>query len=95
MIKHYKELRQKALDLIGSKCVICGSSERIVFHEIHGIPHLNNKDSTRAELRYYIEHFQDFISLCQKHHTLIHYLNGLNDEQLRKALGYSKIIVNQ
>lgn len=95
MIKRYKELRQEALNLIGIKCLICGSTDRLCFHEIHGKPHLNKKDSTQAELRYYIEHYKDFISLCQKHHSLIHYLNGLTEEQLRTALEYSKAIVNQ
>jgi hypothetical protein len=56
------------LKLIGDKCVICGSTEHLFFHEIHGVPH-------RLTIKYYREHYQDFITLCYKHHRIIHIIN--------------------
>jgi hypothetical protein len=74
-LENQERYREKALSLIGSKCVICDSSERICFHEIH------NKNHPRNDC-YVIKHYQDFIPLCMSHHSTLHRLIEL------KKLGF-------
>lgn len=57
---------------IGNKCIICGSQEKLSFHEINGKPHYTNRKDSQD--KYYLENYQDFVPLCQKHHRFIHFL---------------------
>ena len=77
-----RKLREKALQLIGEKCVICGNP-KVVFHEIHGKPHENRKAS------FYIQNYKDFVSLCLIHHRLIHEFIKMDERQ--KELFFSLI----
>ena len=58
------EFKKKLGELLGLKCVICGSTHRISYHEIHGNPHKPRK--------YVLEHYQDFIPLCSGCHVGLH-----------------------
>ena len=58
-------LRQKAKQLIGSECLICGST-KILFHERNFQPHQNTTP------QFYIENHQNFIPLCKYHHRIFH-----------------------
>lgn len=64
-----KKLREKALNLIGRKCLLC-NHEKVVFHEIHGKDHYSSNYSERME--YYIKQHKNFVPLCRKHHTSLH-----------------------
>lgn len=57
--------RIKIIQLIGDRCIFCDLTERLIFHEIHGLTH-------RYTPKYYREHPQDFITLCLKHHKAVH-----------------------
>jgi len=91
--KHKELVKKERLNLrveiekkIGNRCVICGSQEKLSFHEINGKPHYNShKDSQE---KYYLDNWQDFIPLCQKHHRFIHFLaKTLHSEaELEKAI---------
>lgn len=68
--KEYKKKRDEEIMNIlrikvGDKCVLCGMSEKIHYHEINGIRHRNDK-------QYYLNHLQDFIPLCSYCHNLVH-----------------------
>lgn len=67
---HAKRLiqRTKLLGLIGSKCWICGSDKNLRFHETHGKSH-------EDKFSYILNHKVDFITLCQKHHSMLHLCN--------------------
>lgn len=60
-----QELRKQADKLIGFNCVICGE-KKAVNHEKRGKRHTSNP-------KYLIEHYKDFIPLCQKCHYVLHY----------------------
>jgi len=77
----HEKLRQKLLSIVGSRCLICGTSENVHFHEIHGEPH----DS--ANLCQTLKRPQDFIPLCYSHHKLVHFLATVqSDKQLECAV---------
>lgn len=65
----YERYRKLCKEKIGDKCFICGKNKekigRIVYHEINCEPHLQNP-------KYYIEHKDNFIPLCQNHHIILH-----------------------
>ena len=63
--EHYAEVRQYLLTIIGDKCDVCGSTENLHFHEIHGKKHPYGT----GRFKYYLEHASDFITLCQIHHN--------------------------
>jgi len=50
---------------IGDECLICGSKEKLYFHEIHDVRH-------PTTFKYYIAHLKDFIPLCSRHHQKMH-----------------------
>jgi hypothetical protein len=52
--------------IIGKKCKICGRMKNIRYHEIHGKKH---EHSTR----YILNHALDFVPLCQRCHSTLHY----------------------
>ena len=74
--------------LIGNRCILCGSTNRIHFHEIHGKKHPR---TTEGALKYYTEHKNDFVPLCMKHHSVLHLLaksSPINIEELSKLIAY-------
>lgn len=82
--KHkYHNKRNELLKLIGDKCVICNTTKHLVFHEIHGKPHLTN--GTEA-FKYYIENYKDFITLCTFHHRFLHQFAKCHNWELFKTL---------
>jgi hypothetical protein len=74
--KYKARNKQKAFSLIGDKCVICGSTKRLCFHEKHGINH--NKETSF--------HPEDFITLCYLHHRFIHTLAQMSNETRTRAV---------
>ena len=82
--KRYEaKLRQRARDLIGEECLVCGR-QKIVFHEIYGRKHPDCHLACR--LLYYIRHSKDFVPLCPRHHTMIHELGKLEDWKIVRKL---------
>jgi hypothetical protein len=80
-IRHRKyrlKNRIKLLKLIGDKCLICNSTEHLIFHEIHGTPHKN------TEPTFYLKNPQNFVTLCYFHHRLVHALMDLNPDAREK-----------
>lgn len=86
--KRYAKLRAEAFELLGNKCFICGSSERLIhFHKKDGQPHGNNG---RQALRLVVECPNEFVSLCSAPcHRLVHwsmmYLGMIWEEIERKV----------
>jgi hypothetical protein len=69
-----RKARKRALEIIGSRCIICNSDKRICFHEIHGTSH------SIGNIYVYLNHSQDFVPLCYTHHRIIHELAKLSPE---------------
>lgn len=66
--KEYEQkCRKECEELIGNRCIICGSLNSICFHEIHGKKHPRHGCSIR-------HHSQDFIPICKRHHIALHLL---------------------
>ena len=84
--KERLEIRLESKKKIGNKCIICGSHERLSFHEINGKPHYI--DNHYANEKYYLENWQDFVPLCLKHHSYItRFAKSLHSEvELDKAV---------
>lgn len=101
--KHKDLIRNERLKIrleiekkIGNKCIVCESHEKLSFHEINGKSHYTNKKSSQD--KYYLENWQDFVPLCQKHHRFITFLaKSLNSEaELDKAVELiKKLMVNK
>jgi hypothetical protein len=88
--KYHRTKRQQVLKVIGEKCIVCDTTKRLVFHEIHGKRHDEN-----CRLNFYLAHPQDFITLCYYHHKFIHILVGLSPEQLKECLNISKQLLTE
>lgn len=72
--------RMELLQLIGDKCLKCGATGKIHFHEKHGVNH-------PTEDSYYREHIGDFIPLCSDCHMTVHRLRRIRKErQNRKPI---------
>ena len=78
-----KELKEKAKELIGNECLVCGKKEHLVFHQKHGKPH--NRFG-KSGLKYYVENHKDFITLCLIHHRLIHELAKLDEKKFYECM---------
>lgn len=89
MNEYYRKEKEGIFDLIGRKCVVCGSTDRINFHEIHGKDH--SKNSNWQDFKYYKEHPEDFVPLCYKHHKSLHALFDLKEEQIKKFIDLLKL----
>jgi hypothetical protein len=77
----HEKLRQKLLLIIGSRCIICNSTENIIFHEIYG------KEHDTGNLWTTLKRPQDFLPLCFPHHKLIHFLTTIqSDKELERAV---------
>lgn len=72
-VQHSISIRQQeriqAKQLIGDKCIVCGTTINVHFHEKYGNHHEN------FQPKYYIDHYQDFIPLCYLHHLTIHVID--------------------
>jgi hypothetical protein len=68
--KNRRRKRRKVRALLGNKCVICNTTKKIVYHEIHGKPH-PYKD-TASHYHYIQTHILDFIPMCRKCHRNLH-----------------------
>lgn len=72
MRKHIRRLKydvekNQAFNIIGNKCKICRTTKNIRFHEIHGKEHEHSYN-------YVLNHSKDFVPLCQKCHSILHYV---------------------
>lgn len=73
-----KRLKEKIQTLLGNKCVVCGKTEKLVAHEIHGKPHAKR-------VHYILNHIEDFVLVCYSCHNGIHFCMkhlGLTLEQI-------------
>lgn len=61
-----KKRRKEVEKIIGTQCLICGSTKKVCFHEIHGKPH------PHARYRYVLNHPEDFVPLCFDCHEALH-----------------------
>ena len=66
--------------LIGNRCILCGSKKRLTFHEIHGKKHPLCSS-------YYRNHKEDFVSLCQRHHVTLHIFASIKDKEMFIKIG--------
>jgi hypothetical protein len=75
--KYYKEDSEKIKEILGSLCILCGSSKRVCLHEIHGKRHIT--------LKYYIlQHIEDFIPLCFNCHNSLHKMSKTKNINWKK-----------
>ena len=99
---HKEQLRQyrrnvyiqnKALleTIFGKECFVCGDKGKFRLHNIYGKPHVNYGGCSHA--KYYIEHKEEFVRLCVKHHNLVHQLNP-NNPNLEKLLKLASLLNN-
>lgn len=86
--KDRKVKRAKIRSILGTKCVVCGSTKRIIFHEIHG------KSHDQANLNYTLKHIEDFVSLCWCCHIALHNLARNGKLNLKEFLRLRKILRN-
>lgn len=61
-----KKQMMKIRNVLGDKCVFCGSKENICYHEIYGKKHVTSK-------QYILEHLEDFVPLCYGCHRGTHF----------------------
>lgn len=67
--KYKRTRRLKCLRELGDKCIICGSTKKIKFHEIYG------KDHDKYEAwGYVLKHLKDFVPMCRDCHRALHHL---------------------
>ena len=78
--KKRERYRQKMIELIGDRCIICGSTEKLCFHEKYFRPH------EHESVVYIIKHYKDFLPVCSRHHWLIHRLKECTEEERKKIL---------
>lgn len=75
---NYQRLRSVSLNkeinrILGQKCIICGQTRgKLCCHEIHGKRHT-------CSPRYILNHPKDFVRVCHRCHTALHFLKGLTD----------------
>ena len=70
-----KKVRQKSFDVVGNSCVICGSKENLILHEIHGKPH------DASNIYKTLNNSKDFVAVCFRHHRLIHLIATIKDDK--------------
>jgi len=68
--KYRQQRREELFSLIGRKCIVCGTEEKLHFHEVHGKDH--QQSNPFKDYKYIETHYKDFIPLCNKHHFIIH-----------------------
>lgn len=78
--KEYRlKQKQKLLNLIGKKCEICDTKEKIVFHEKFGKEH-------QYKFKYTFDHKNDFIALCSRCHDVLHKYNIIKCQKFNELL---------
>ena len=65
--KRYLKRKLEIDQILGTKCVICDGTYRLICHEIYGKPHSTHKS-------YILKHPQDFTRLCYLCHKFLHRL---------------------
>ena len=65
--KRRLRILEKVRKLIGDKCILCGETKKLYYHEIYNKKHPCGID-------YIYRHYKDFIPLCLKCHTTIHWI---------------------
>lgn len=65
--KAYQKIQLRIDQILGIKCVICGRTDTLICHEIHGKPHSFRRN-------YILSHPEDFARLCRRCHNHLHYL---------------------
>ena len=79
--KRHREFRKKLLEIFGSECLLCKSTERIHLHNIYANHHERGQLNAKR-FQYYIEHKDEFVPLCYRCHMAIHTLgySGANPD---------------
>lgn len=83
-----KRKRKEIMKQIGDKCIVCGSSQKIRFHEIHGKEH---HDYSRYG--YVLSHIEDFVPMCRDCHRALHQLGEKVD--IGEFLRLRSILLNE
>jgi len=65
-----KQQKLKILSVLGNKCILCGRSQSILFHDKSFINHYHTDG-------YVLAHINDFVVLCKRCHTMVHFLNRI------------------
>jgi hypothetical protein len=75
----FQELDNQMNKVFGKLCIICGKSENLEVHEIHGEEH---KHSGSIWMRkFYLKHPEDFVRVCKPCHRTVHYLGSLTPKE--------------
>jgi hypothetical protein len=69
--RYIRKIQLEVQRVIGKTCIICGLSRNIHYHEIYGRDHPR---SELTKLHYILNHSQDFVPLCRRHHYVLHRL---------------------
>lgn len=79
--KKYKRInierkRKKAVELVGDKCLICGTNIHLIFHRKDGTPHPNKSGnySQNKTLGDVLKEPQEFARVCMKCHIAVHWI---------------------
>lgn len=75
--KHKEKWRNKCYDLLGYKCVICGSSQKLCIHKKDGCDHCNNSNiptnfNSEPTYEYLKNNKNDWCLLCRTCHVILH-----------------------
>lgn len=68
--EYYRKRKARLQKIIGEKCILCGSTNNIVFHEIHGRQHW--EVNYIRNFKYILSHKEDFVSMCRTCHSTLH-----------------------
>lgn len=83
--KKRKKIRTTVKKLIGDTCLVCGSTENICFHEIHGKNHsfdnFNKLITYDKIIAYIVKNYQDFRPICRKHHYILHTIAEISNKK--------------
>lgn len=77
--------RAELLETLGNECVICGTTQKIVLHEIHGRKHPNLSMTPKAV---FLKEGFEFTPVCRTCHTILSLLakRHYSESQLEKLL---------
>lgn len=64
--------REKALEVWGRECIICGNNRYISIHRKDFKPHRTFGDMSNAEFENAVAHKNEYEALCNRHHKLRH-----------------------
>lgn len=74
-LRFQEKWRLRAQKKLGSKCILCDykpeeGQKRVSFHQIFGESH----QLGTGVYKYIVEHIEDFVPLCARHHRMLHSL---------------------